>query len=62
MKLRFLDLSNNDLRQIEPEAFKGLTKPASRNTWKKTNNSIRQCLLVSATEVNESLFYADGSQ
>jgi hypothetical protein len=25
-------------------------------------NSIRKCLLVSATEVNESLFYADGSQ
>jgi Leucine-rich repeat (LRR) protein len=26
MNLRFLDLSNNDLGQIEPEAFKGLTK------------------------------------
>jgi len=26
MNLRFLDLSNNGLRQIEPGAFKGLTK------------------------------------
>jgi Leucine-rich repeat (LRR) protein len=26
MNLRFLDVSNNGLRQIEPDAFKGLSK------------------------------------
>ena len=53
MNLRFLDLSYNGLRQIEPDAFKGLTKltDMSLRMWKECkcvhnscNNLRRDCI------------------